>query len=323
MPTFDIFNGDADGICALHQLRMVQPKKSLLITGVKRDNRLLKRAGTISGDSVTVIDISLDLNRTDLMRILNSGAHVEYFDHHFPGSIPKHPNLNCHINTSSQICTSLIMDGFLEGRFPLWAITGAFGDNLPVEARDRAAELRLAADQVSLLQNLGELLNYNAYGDTIEDLYYHPDDLYRKIEPFSDPFEFIRDTDVLQTLEQGFRSDMLMAKQIQPYSECDGSSIFLLPDESWSRRVCGPFANQLVQRFPDSAIAVLHYRSGGELMVNIRTPHTARLKAEEFCRRFPTGGGRATAGGINALAKDQLPTFIQEFHQAFLFSRTS
>ncbi len=32
-----MFNGDADGICALHQLRLRKPLRSLLITGVKRD----------------------------------------------------------------------------------------------------------------------------------------------------------------------------------------------------------------------------------------------------------------------------------------------
>ena len=43
MPYIDVFNGDADGICALHQLRLHNPQKSSLVTGVKRDNLLLKR----------------------------------------------------------------------------------------------------------------------------------------------------------------------------------------------------------------------------------------------------------------------------------------
>jgi len=38
---FDVFNGDADGICALTQLRNAQPREAELITGVKRDINLL------------------------------------------------------------------------------------------------------------------------------------------------------------------------------------------------------------------------------------------------------------------------------------------
>ena len=37
MARYDVFNGDADGICALLQLRLAAPADSTLITGVKRD----------------------------------------------------------------------------------------------------------------------------------------------------------------------------------------------------------------------------------------------------------------------------------------------
>ncbi|GHD53921.1 hypothetical protein SAMN05216429_101155 [Marinobacter persicus] len=33
MPTYDVFNGDADGICALIQLRLAEPAETTLITG--------------------------------------------------------------------------------------------------------------------------------------------------------------------------------------------------------------------------------------------------------------------------------------------------
>jgi len=39
----DIFNGDADGICALIQYRLANPAESTLVTGVKRDISLLER----------------------------------------------------------------------------------------------------------------------------------------------------------------------------------------------------------------------------------------------------------------------------------------
>ena len=57
---WDVFNGDADGICALLQLRLAEPRNSQLITGIKRDIALLDRVDAQSGDQVTVLDISLD-----------------------------------------------------------------------------------------------------------------------------------------------------------------------------------------------------------------------------------------------------------------------
>ena len=43
MTRFDVFNGDADGLCALQQLRLAQPRETPLVTGVKRDIALLGR----------------------------------------------------------------------------------------------------------------------------------------------------------------------------------------------------------------------------------------------------------------------------------------
>ena len=37
MTYYDVFNGDADGICALTQLRNAEPRESTIITGVTKD----------------------------------------------------------------------------------------------------------------------------------------------------------------------------------------------------------------------------------------------------------------------------------------------
>ncbi|MGL6056659.1 MAG: DHH family phosphoesterase, partial [Vibrio metschnikovii] len=50
---YDVFNGDADGIIALLQLRLAEPIESQLVTGVKRDIQLLKKLTVNPGDSVT------------------------------------------------------------------------------------------------------------------------------------------------------------------------------------------------------------------------------------------------------------------------------
>jgi oligoribonuclease NrnB/cAMP/cGMP phosphodiesterase (DHH superfamily) len=110
----DVFNGDADGVCALVQLRLAQPAKAKLVSGVKRDIQLLERLSIQKNDSVTVLDISLKKNRIALDRILQQGATVFYVDHHESGDIPQHTNLKAIINTAANTCTSLLVDQYLE-----------------------------------------------------------------------------------------------------------------------------------------------------------------------------------------------------------------
>ena len=317
MTFFDVFNGDADGICALRQLRLAEPRTSVLVTGAKRDIELLRRVSSTSSDSVTVVDISLDANRSDLIRILESGARVEYFDHHHTGEIPQHPNFRGHFDVSLETCTSLIVDGYLHQQFASWAIAGAFGDGLSDIAYRKGKQLGLTSEQVDFLRRCGQLLNYNSYGDTLEDLHFAPESLYRKMETYTDPFAFAQEADVFHKLEEGYDSDLSQAEKITPYSQSEKGMLFLLPNLPWARRVRGIFANLAAQRFPEHAIAMLHQKDDTSFVVSIRIPLHGFLAADEFCRRFPTGGGRAAAAGINRLPQDQLQAFVREFHAAF------
>jgi hypothetical protein len=43
MKTYDVFNGDVDGICALIEFCLAEPMESTLITGVKHDVVLAQR----------------------------------------------------------------------------------------------------------------------------------------------------------------------------------------------------------------------------------------------------------------------------------------
>ena len=101
MVNYDVFNGDADGICALQQLRLQTPRDATLITGLKRDIELSQRIEPRSGDDITVLDISLDKNGDALIAALAAGARVFYADHHFPGEIPVIELFDCHIDACS------------------------------------------------------------------------------------------------------------------------------------------------------------------------------------------------------------------------------
>ena len=76
MPYIDVFKGDADGICALHQLRLHNPQKSSLVTGVKHDDLLLKRIISLRDSTLTVLDISYHANRDSLLQLLKKGNTV-------------------------------------------------------------------------------------------------------------------------------------------------------------------------------------------------------------------------------------------------------
>ena len=148
---YDVFNGDADGICALLQLRQTYPCESHLVSGVKREIDLLKYVSSNSEDQVTVLDISLDKNRTYLKNILINNSTVLYVDHHFAGEIPTNKNLTVVIDESANVSTSALMNKYLSGSRPLWAAVGSYGDNLRDLAMEHTASCDLSADQLSLI----------------------------------------------------------------------------------------------------------------------------------------------------------------------------
>ncbi|MFU8789747.1 MAG: DHH family phosphoesterase, partial [Methylobacter sp.] len=211
----DIFNGDADGICALIQLRLAEPQSAQLITGLKRDIQLLDRCSAQAGDCITVLDVSFQANSKRVDELLNQGAHIFYVDHHQPGTIPQHPHLTALIDTDNTVCTSLLVNRHLNGKYPLWAITAAFGDNLNHSAEQLAARLKLSQTQLDNLKNLGIAVNYNSYGSCISDLHFAPDTLYREMSAFQSPFDFISGNRAIFTqLTQGYQQDMANAQAL-------------------------------------------------------------------------------------------------------------
>lgn len=319
MAQFDVFNGDADGICALHQLRLAHPcLQATLVTGPKRDVKLLRQVNATAGDHVTVLDISLDSNRAELDRILAAGADVLYFDHHFAGDDDyQHPGLTRHINLAADVCTSLLVDDWLQGAHRLWAITAAFGDNLAASARRRAEGLGLDVQQLAALQHLGECLNYNGYGEQLADLWFHPAELYEAVKPYADPFRFMDESAAFKKLSDGYAADRAEAGRLSPLLDNGQAAAFQLPDAPWARRLSGILANELASQFPDRAHALLTPTADGRFTVSVRAPQRRPAGADALCRQFPNGGGRAGAAGINGLPADDVPLFLQRLAEQF------
>jgi len=317
MAYYDIFNGDADGICALMQLRKAQPLESTLVTGVKRDINLLAKVDAQPGDQITVLDVSMDKNSAALAQALEQGAEVFYVDHHFPGEIPEHANLTTIINEAPDVCTAALVNGHLKGAHLDWAVTGAFGDNLKDTARSLAGPLNLSAADLSSLEDLGTYINYNGYGPSIEDLHFDPEDLYRKLYSADSALDFVSNSADFQKLSTGYREDMALAAALQPMASSDSTAVFLLPNEAWARRVSGVYSNDLATENPDRGHAVLTEKANGNYLVSVRAPMSNKQGAAELCMQFPTGGGRAAAAGINDLPKASLDAFVAAFSQTY------
>ncbi|WP_162045445.1 DHH family phosphoesterase [Vibrio taketomensis] len=310
---YDVFNGDADGIIALLQLRLAEPKSAQLVTGVKRDIQLLDNIKVGVGDSLTVLDISMSRNQQGLRQALESGAQVFYADHHQSGDIPTFPTLEAHINLDANICTALIIDQLLQGRFHYWAIVAAYGDNLLTRADELAHLAGLSLEQAQQLKELGTLVNYNGYGESLDDLHYHPAKLFQQLLAYDDPFAVIAAQDSpYHSLKAAYQQDMTSAQSLRPIYQDANLNVYKLPNSAASRRISGVYGNWLANQTPHQAHLVLTENSQNGYTVSLRAPLDNKQGAGELCSQFFSGGGREAAGGINNLEVEMLPSLIHK-----------
>jgi len=318
MVYIDVFNGDADGLCGLHQLRLHDPRPDVrLLSGVKRETNLLSRLDGVANSYITVLDISLDNNRDQLRRLLDLGNNISYFDHHYSGDIPVSDRLKTYIDPTPQTCTSFIVDKEIKSRYKQWALVGAFGDNLDEVAYKEAEKIKLKKEETEKLKEVGVLLNYNGYGATVEDLFFHPEELYQLMRNYKDPLQFHAESNVITTLRLGYEDDMSRACSCQPILENQSCRVFQLPAEPWARRVGGVFSNNLAREQKNKGHALITPNNDGSWRISVRAPLNNRVGADNLCRLFPTGGGRAAAAGINSLPSSQLDKFLEIFSGYF------
>jgi len=315
MRRFDVCNGDADGLCAVLQWRLHEPGEATLVTGLKRDIALLQRVPCDVADEVLVCDLSLQRNRLALQQLLEAGVRVRYFDHHAAGEVPQHAGLEAHLDFDSGVCTSLLMDRHLGGRFRGWALVGAYGDDLVAVADGLATTAGFDATQRAGLRRLGQAINYNAYGEEQADVYIAPDRLYRILARWADPLALLVHEPIVEALEARRQADLNQALALAPHWQNERASVVLLPDAPWSRRISGCLANELASARPQQAQAVLRHQRSGGLSVSVRAPRATPCGADELCAAFG-GSGRAAAAGIDALPLQELDHFVHAFSAA-------
>ncbi|MGE4051175.1 MAG: hypothetical protein AB7F38_08910 [Piscinibacter sp.] len=306
---FDVCNGDADGLCAVRQWRLHDPRPATLVTGLKREIALLQRVPSDAADDVLVCDLSMARNRDALLRLLDRGARVLWFDHHAAGEVPAHSGLSAHLDFSADICSSLLVDRHLRGAHRAWALVGAYGDDLTVVAERLAIESGFGATQREALQRLGRSINYNAYGEEPEDVCMAPASLYALMARHADPLAMLAAEPVFAEIDELRQSDLQQALGLLPAWQNERARILVLPEAPWSRRVSGTLANTLAQARPDAAHAVLRPNRTGGYSVSLRAPRSMPRGAAALCADFG-GSGRAAAAGIDDLPAADLDRFI-------------
>ena len=323
---FDVFNGDADGICALHQLRLAEPRDSVLVTGAKRQIALLERvnelvAGSVTpihASRVTVLDIAVERNLPALERLLAASASVQWFDHHEPGPIPPSPQLDARIDTDPGVCTSILVDHHLGGRYRRWAICAAFGDGMPTSAVALAGHLprdqRLSRLELEALRVIGEALNYNAYAADTGTAVLEASALYRSLAGIVDPLVLI-DTPLIAQLTSLSASDLAESLRAGPILDLPAGSAWLLPATVAARRARGLVAQRLRARIGNRTVLIIAPDGEGRVDISIRCPAGAARPASSFARRYDGGGGRATAAGIDRLPAERLDALLADFER--------
>lgn len=335
-PSVFAFNGDADGIISQHLLHLGGIAPALRVTGLKRDLRLLQRVPDSSfadeGLDLYVCDINLGDNRDDLLRMLrNPTIRVTWYDHHEPGEVPRSSRFRSHIVTARGTCTALLVHADLTRKGvecdPRWAAMAAFGDNVPESADALLAPLALSPADREALREAGELLNYNAYGETPADVLFAPLKVAERMSPFRDPTDFLRDSGLIEPLRRQLLEDEREMVGLSPAESLPGATLYTLPGEAWARRLGSTFGNRVALAEPGRAVAVLHPLHDGGFQVSIRAPRDLgkrpgggagdSVPASVLAREFPSGGGRALAAGINHLPAGQVEAFTRRFFATY------
>jgi hypothetical protein len=181
-----------------------------------------------------------------------------------------------------------------------------------------ALEAGYSEDQITQLKVLGETLNYNGYGEEASDLAVWPVDCAAELKGYSDPWEYVARSPLFEKILKQKKSDEEALGQVEILHLSTAGEICLMPRGAFSRRMSGIYSNDRVYLEPDLAHATLtHLENEAGYRVSIRAPKNRMRGADELAQRFPTGGGRAGAAGVNVLGEAKLVEFFDAFDEVF------
>jgi hypothetical protein len=176
--------------------------------------------------------------------------------------------------------------------------------------------VRAVRGEIQALRALGEAINYNAYGDAECDLLVPPARLAGLLRPTRIPW-CSRAASRGGPAGRQPGADLELAWRIAPERDAAGCGDLPAAGRPVGAPVQGVFANALSQREPDAPTPILRAVGDAGFLVSVRAPRSRPHGADALCRGFGTGGGRASAAGIDCLPRDRLDEFSAALDRSF------
>lgn len=180
-----VFDGDGDGASAaalyarsFHSTQAYTPAYVAITNKQKGDRSLVKRVFDFTSSkppidsrsprSVAVFDISAEQNLPDLERLVNSGASVDFFDHHTQIALPEGIKNYAKPDSRDTSTVSIVYETILgnlsaeeKSEAARLAIIGLANDGKD-SAASRLAQGILSEDEIKKIIDYGHALNYAA-----------------------------------------------------------------------------------------------------------------------------------------------------------------
>lgn len=314
-------NGDADGIFSfriLHESLGLRESNVRIVSDVKRQTHLIERVLAAENEDIYALDIELSKNSESVLKLINKNRFF-WFDHHVSkfsvDEIINHINFHNFINTASNYNTSKIAYEKMNSKSSGWMISALFGDGLQEIAQDECDKHKISAADAKVLEQVGRFINYNSYGNSATDLFFHPVDICHDVLKYSDPVEFYRQSEIPKKIERFYEEDR--TQFLNFLGQLKAADILDLPNEPWSIRFSGEAGNTLSRMYPDRTFAIVSQNRDSTYNVSVRSSKNSMVHIGQFCNQFHNGGGRAHSGGITSLPSEQLQHFKSEFRKEF------
>ena len=110
-------------------------------------------------------------------------------------------------------------------------------------------------------------------------------------------------------MSEGYDSDYSKAREC--ISSREDKEFIILPNEAWAFRISGTLAHIIAEEEPDIPHIIATELENNALLISLRAPANEPTGAGEVCAKFG-GGGRAAAGGVDALPINNITDFIKD-----------
>ncbi len=324
---YGFFNGDADGIISMYLFNWYSGREmNEYYTGIKRDVELLRHAKDIESSNLFVFDVSMLSNEKYLKPLIDQDNTIRWYDHH---KLPDDENIRNSIlykvSTDPKHCTAMMVEEYFSSSTMIaglrsWVICAAYGDNLHTTVQELNEDMHPSFTQPTLdiYKEVGETLNYNGYGNQESDLTVHPKEVFLDMCKYDNPKTYHAESEIFKKINTQMKQDAsLLESSSETVHESEIGSIIILPEGSASIRYSGIYSNLLSMNNKSKAFAIMTVYDENNYKISIRAPQDNPVGACDLALKFPTGGGREKAAGVNQLPCDQVDAFVEEFVKNF------